>query len=216
MFFDGQKICNVSIMISTEKGEEWLSEVLGQVYEEAEALPEIPRISHFITHPKLAEYDIDQLLDFPWSNPNRIIFRNRSGRDFSLVEALSLLRTSFAGKLKLSINTFEKTISEMEKYEITEEFIRNLYMATYYLYMEQQGLDALSLGGGCGGTIITRSSIENLSTVGRFLMQSEPADRYSDYNCPNCGCCLQGELRNDKSSWKKECPHCHQAFTCQN
>lgn len=39
---------------------------------------------------------------------------------------------------------------------------------------------------------------------------------HDDYACPGCGKSLSGENKNDKSSWRKECEHCHTKLGCSN
>lgn len=221
MFYDGQKVNNVAVGISST-GEDWVREVLGPVYDEATAaVDEKNRISTFITSPQLTDYTIDSFLNFGFKGQDRVIYTNNKNKKFSLAETLFLMRESFSGELKVSR---ESAFQEHDLENMDENFIEQAYKSLIASYMIGNGLEKMTLGGSCGddNKINLLQDFEgffnNMSSLSRLLTQMnqkmgaklfDPEKHHKDYNCPDCGFSIPGELKgSDPSTWRKFCPNC--------
>jgi len=232
MYFDGKKIHNVAVSIS-ERGENFVRRVLGNIYLEAQNKPtEEEKIFHLITNPKSTQLTIDQFLDFYQRfNLDEVIYRNNKGHEFTLWETLASLRSSFSGQLETSIkaNINHQKLTNGE-YSGKEIFLA--YKSLIINYMSKKGLKSLKLGGSCGSDqkfsfeeMINHyeNHLNNLSSLDRFLKQnlskevlisSDGEERYDDYQCPGCGKTYSGELKNsDSKTWVKSC-QCGHKFNC--
>lgn len=215
MFFDGEKINNISTMVSTVKGENWVAKILADQYVQTGKTSEIERISYFITHPKQSDFTIDDFLNFSWQNQEEVIFKNVHDREFTLAQTLKFIADSISGRLKLGVNTFDKTIAALEDYEITEAFIKQLYISTIHYYMEKNNLSVLPLGGGCGGTVVKHSSlfetISNLSSPYRLLTQSDEKKHW-DYHEGYCVVCDKEKRQKKLVGPCNICKECENKF----
>lgn len=212
MFYDGKKINNISVLVSGQQGEQWISEIMPDVYSSStQQADEVSAISHLITHPQITNFDIDQFLNFSWKNLDRVIFTNRHNRRYSLSRVLSLIKISLSGQLKPTINSFDKTIQEMVRYEITEQFVLSLYQQTAFDFMRNRGLKQISMGGGCGGSIVKLSIFESINNFSsgnrelkqRFLLTNANSEKDDYFECPKC----HGKIPSGQGI--ETCPHCH-------
>ncbi len=72
------------------------------------------------------------------------------------------------------------------------------------------------VAGSCGSTLSFLNRF-NTNNVWERLLRLDlitQSDRYEDYQCPNCGQTIQGELKDKPETWKTCCPHCGYEFNC--
>jgi hypothetical protein len=174
MFADSEKVNNVAISISGE-GESWISQIMPNEFKEASSRKTvIEKVIYFITHPILIGKTIDEFLETQVYNPDKIIFKNKDNVEFSLIQTLSLIRKSLAGKFGRS-KIVDQMMQEIDIDTITSTDIDVIYGALAQRYMKEIGTNSLTLGGSCGGMEIKlnifSNDLDNLSTSFRMITQ---------------------------------------------
>ncbi len=73
------------------------------------------------------------------------------------------------------------------------------------------------VSGSCGSTSNSPNSFWTSGNFFEKLLKQDlmsQLDHYEDYQCPNCGQTIQGELKDKPETWKSCCPHCGYEFSC--
>ncbi|MCX6732060.1 MAG: hypothetical protein NTV98_00795 [Candidatus Roizmanbacteria bacterium] len=176
MFSDGEKVNNVAISVSLS-GESWISQLMPSIYKQAlSRLTDIERVSYFIQNPLLTDMSIDDFLNQQWTHDNRVIYKNKDNRQYTLSETLGLIRQSIAGLLPKS-SIVADIMQGINFDTFTEHDIDRIYGALAQQYMRVKGLDTLTLGGSCGGDVVKldifSNGLDNLSTDFRMITQGK-------------------------------------------
>ncbi len=238
MFFDGDKITNISISLNINEFD-FLKEIFGKRFlTYTNFLDNRERIEQFVTHPVLVPGTIDDWLSNNWKESDMVIFHSNSfGKEnfFDINDVKHEIRNSLAGNLKGQINT------EL----IAAQAILNgggrvrpadmdwAFKAVIGGVMQQEGVSIIAMGGSCGGSTVTSSDIFesynpvqelqnkfNLSSGYRNSLQvssNEDSDEYGSlkFPCPNPDKSKCGKIiTRPRHTLLPKCPHCGFDVTC--
>lgn len=164
-YVGGKKVNNVAVSISPE-GEAWIKEIMPKEYSVSQNITsQIEQIKYFITTPSLTGKSIDAFMSTQSNLQDMPIFINKDNARFSLYQVLALLHQSLAGKLKKS-PLVEQIIKQIDFDDLSSKTIEWAYGMLAQKYMEENGIETLTLGGFCGGDTV---SMNPLSDVGNIL-----------------------------------------------
>ncbi len=217
MYSDGEKVNNVAISISGE-GEKWISQIMPHEYREASSrVSAIEKVKYYITHPLLTGKSIDAFLTSRWGSQDKVIFKNKDGIEFSLLQTLSLIHQSLAGQMQQS-HIVDRVLQHFDMENISMHDIDRIYGALAQHYMKENKLETMTLGGSCGGTEIKldifSQGLESLSTNFRMITQGEnilkvSRDFRDDPNLCRCSAASGPHFHcpGENKKTKKPCSH---------
>ncbi|MCL4374247.1 hypothetical protein M1523_00130 [Patescibacteria group bacterium] len=161
---DGERINNVAISLNREGGA-WVKEIFGDAY--FARMPgekdEIARIKHFITNPVSTQMNLDDFLERPWLHDDKSVFyaNNSAGeKNYTVNEIKAEMKQAFARQLG----------NDFDARSIAEDYVNDgggadrltaAYMEVYRYEMDRTGQDTIRLGGSCGGTVVSRTDLNN-------------------------------------------------------
>lgn len=234
IYFDGEKINNVAVSINSDYNP-WLKELSNNFSETNFVRDEEERISTLLLSPQLLG-NVEQFFAKQIKN-NHLIYINESGRKFYLEDVIFEIKKTFAGKKERHSRYFDKTIISLENLEFTSAMVMKGYKFALGNFMRENGITEVRLGGGCGGSTVSSSEVddfspknifESMSTFSstyRFLTQNKK-DYKNDPNLCHCGNPSEAHFHcpgnNEKcrhpivvGNGTTKCPACGMAATCK-
>jgi hypothetical protein len=198
-----------------------------------ENIPLEENITKTILNPLLFNFNIDNFLNWleKFYPPDIPFYVDHQQRKYFLSEIIEEINDRFSGKKKLYSEISDRTISELNRYEMTAEIVKKAFQGAIYNHLKQNNLYSMKLAGSCGGSTIDLDDLpfgqENFlfqkfnpaTTVFRLMTQGiisvmKEQDRYENYHCPKCGAEIKGEIKgSDSSTWVKKC-RCGHDFSC--
>lgn len=225
-FNNGKKIDAVALKTSKE------AENL--FFPNGENLSQEENITKMILNPLLSNFNIESFLNWleKFYPPNIPFYVDHQQRKYFLSEIIEEINDRFSGKKKLYSEVSDRTIDELDKYEMTAEIVKKAFQETIFNYLKQNNLYSMKLAGSCGGSTVDLNDLpfgqENFlfqefnsaTTVSRLVTQGirsilkSKEERNEDYHCPKCGTEIKGEIKgSDPSTWVKKC-NCGFKFNC--
>jgi len=229
IYFDGEKIKDINILLDQQGEKQWLEEIFGKEYLSYinNSQDKIEKIIKFITNPKLSRLTIDDFLNRHWQDPEMIVFHSNSlGKEktFTINNILFELRNSLAGQLKAQINIELIAARAVQNggSRVRPEDITQAYFKLIGSVMRQEGVSQISLSGGCGGSVVKSSDlfgfnnpveklmkVPNLSSSSRRQIQANSVEDYkNDPNLCQCGKPSEAHFHcPGKNENNEECHH---------
>lgn len=189
-------------------------------------------ITKMILNPLLSNFNTESFLNWleKFYPPNIPFYVDHQQRKYFLSEIIKEINDRFSGKKKLYSEVYDRTINELDRYEVTAEIVKRAFQGAIYNHLKQNNLYSMKLAGSCGGSIVDLDDLpfgqENFlfqkfnpaTTVFRLVTQGIKSimkeDRHENYHCPECGAEIKGEIKgSDPSTWKKKC-RCGHDFSC--
>lgn len=184
MYYDGKKINNLAVSVNGA-GEKWLGEIFTPDFIKAqkETQSTLDYIRNFITTPQLTGWTMDDFLEHPWQDPSLTIFTSRNlGHEekYQLTDILQQVRDSLLRRLKTmtDVESIAREIAFNGGSYISESRLLQGYQTIIANIMNKEGVNQITLGGGCGGGIIRSNNIFNNDPVQRLL---SPVNLSSSY-----------------------------------
>ncbi|MDO9028739.1 MAG: hypothetical protein Q7U68_07795 [Candidatus Roizmanbacteria bacterium] len=223
-FNNGKKIDAVALKTSKE-AEEFFYQNLLLPHEEN--LSQEEKITKSILNPLMFNFDIESFLNWleKFYPPNMPFYVNHHNKEYFSPQIIKEIRDRFAGIKKPYYETYDKTINEMMRKEVTEEIVKGVFQRTIYNYMHHNNLSSHVLAGSCGGSTVDLDDLpfgqENFlflefnpaTTVSRLVTQgikeimkknNEDSDEYGSlkFDCPVCN----GEHTRPRHKLLEICP----------
>ncbi len=196
MYFDGEKIKNISISINGD-GEKWVAEIFGNKYfQMLNHESDIEKIKDFITTPILSQQTIDDFLNHNWQNPNRVVFTSNSlekETKYITDDVLREIRNSLSGQLRGKINTeliAARALNGDKK--VTKEDIERSYLLMIGQVMNTEGVSKTKFGGGCGGDVVRAADLFDQNPVAKLEALPNLSSGYRK---------LLGKKDSDENTW---------------
>jgi len=184
MYFDGQKLNNVSISIDNDNNP-WLLEMA-------------PEISFLINNDQDEERKISSIVNMPlrlgrinnffdrrWAN-NHLVYHNVHHQDFYLDQVLSEMKTILiSGKPVIVGSPDDRFIKSLEGQAITSQLITEGYLLALHNYIVNNEKENTTLGGSCGGGSLNLGEIELILELGDLLQTfrfPSPTDLISSFS----------------------------------
>ncbi len=202
---DGNKIDNIAIS-TNQQGEEWVEEIFGKDYFQELRLQkdEIDKIKYLITNPVATDLTLDDFMRKQWQSNDKLIFysNNSEGEKYYYVaDIMKEIQAAFTGQLGSDFNA--KAIAENYiNGGGTRNQLNEIYLRVYRYEMDRAGVNQLTLGGGCGGSVVSRDDITDQGSLNNHAANLSLLS--SDYRR-----FTQTEKSGKWEYHTGECVHCH-------
>lgn len=175
LYFDGEKINNVSVAINSDNNS-WLQELSEDFSKTNLIEDEEERISTFLLSPQ----PLGNIEDFFNNQPenNHLIYTNESGKNFYLEDVILEMKKTFSGNKEKYSHYFDTSIKSLQTLEFTSNMVSIGYRFALANFMRENGLSEINLGGGCGGSSVNASEIDDFSPKSIFESFSSFSSNY--------------------------------------
>jgi len=168
MYFDGQKLNNVSISIDNDNNS-WLLEMVPEISFLINNDQDEERIISSIVNMPLRLGGINDFFDRKWAS-NHLVYHNVHHQDFYLDQVLLEMKNILVGeKPTVTDSLNDRFIKFLEGQTITSQLITEGYLLALRNYMVSNEKETTTLGGSCGGEGLSLGEIELILKLGDLL-----------------------------------------------
>lgn len=157
-YYDGGQVKAVAVKVGEENNLHHLVPELFDTDIHLENMSQEERISFFLLRPVLSHSTIDGFLERDFENVS--IYTDKDGKNYFLHDVIHDIRHAFSHEGNRTTVSRDDAAPQTQEYEMTKEYILNVYVSAIKSYMERTGKTEMQLSGSCGGGQVTSKTIE--------------------------------------------------------